>query len=105
MTARRKTSVTRATNFIAVKLRGVFIIIVIFLFRYFKQKAEKENQRKRKTSDSDDETSEKATNFGTDKLLVPLFTKLQCFNLDFISALFTDNIQEERSSVEFNFAR
>ncbi|KAJ7365571.1 hypothetical protein OS493_005686 [Desmophyllum pertusum] len=50
----------------------------LFFHRYFKQKAEKENQRKRKTSDSDDETSEKATNF--------------------------DNIQEERSSVEFNFA-
>jgi len=50
----------------------------LFFHRYFKQKAKKENKRKKKTNDSVDETSEMASNF--------------------------DNIQEERSSVEFNFA-
>ncbi|KAL9954462.1 hypothetical protein ACROYT_G042003 [Oculina patagonica] len=50
----------------------------LFFHRYFKQKAEKENKRKKKTKDSDDETSENAANF--------------------------DNIQDERSSVEFDFA-
>jgi len=50
----------------------------LFFHRYFKQKAEKENKRKKKPNDSDDETSEMATNFG--------------------------NVQEEGSSLEFNFA-
>ncbi|XP_020619929.1 CCAAT/enhancer-binding protein zeta-like [Orbicella faveolata] len=50
----------------------------LFFHRYFKQKAKKENKRKKKTNDSVDETSEMASNF--------------------------DNIQEERSSEEFNFA-
>ena len=87
-----------------------FIPIINVPLRYFKQKAEKENKWKKKTNDSDDETSEMALNFGKvlflllDSTIMSLST--QGFCVDFIGfALLTDNIQEERSSMEFNFAR
>ncbi|XP_022800825.1 CCAAT/enhancer-binding protein zeta-like isoform X2 [Stylophora pistillata] len=50
----------------------------LFFHRYFKRKAEKESQRKKKAGESDDEISEKETNF--------------------------DNVPEERSSFEYDFA-
>ena len=86
------------------------IPIINVTLRYFKQKEEKENKRKKKTNVSDDETSEMAMNFGKVLFLLLdsriMLLSTQGFCVDFSgSALLTDNIEEERSSLEFNFAR
>ena len=77
--------------------------------RYFKRKAEKESQRKKKAGESDDEISEKETNFGIVLFMVEIFVCELCFIVSRftfnLSVLFTDNVLEERSSFEYDFAR